>query len=89
MSEARPSLLDRLRAAVAVRSKRSPPIRWHTEREFLGLPLVDIAVGKVAGVHGRARGVVAIGDRATGVIAFGVIARGAAFAASRTSRSRT
>jgi hypothetical protein len=76
MSETVTVALARLRAALAERTRSRKTIRWSTEREFLGLPLVDIAVGKVDGTHGHAKGVVAIGDKATGVIAFGILARG-------------
>ncbi len=54
-------------------------IRRTSEREFLGLPWLAIAVGPDAARgerRGHARGVVAIGDVATGVIAIGGIARG-------------
>jgi hypothetical protein len=78
MNDATRSTVGRMRDALAVRDRRSAPIRWSTEREFLGLPIVDIAVGKDAtrGEPGHAKGVVAIGDRATGLIAVGVHARG-------------
>lgn len=69
-----------LGAALDVRDPGDPPIRRRSEREFLGLPIVDIAVGadpRRGERHGHARGVIAIGDRATGVIALGVHARGA------------
>jgi hypothetical protein len=76
MSDAVTIALARLRAALAERSRGRRAVRWSTEREFLGLPLVDVALGRVDGEKGHARGVVAIGDTATGVVAFGVHARG-------------
>lgn len=54
-------------------------IRRTSEREFLGLPWLSIALGPDPSrgeVRGHARGVIAIGDVATGVIALGGIARG-------------
>lgn len=78
MSDAIRAVGGRIRGALAPRGRDAPPIRWSTEREFLGLPLVDIAVGRdpERGERGHAKGVVAIGDRATGIVAFGVHARG-------------
>ncbi len=54
-------------------------IRRTSEREFLGLPWLAIAVGPDAARgerRGHARGVIAIGDVATGIIAIGGVARG-------------
>jgi hypothetical protein len=68
------SLTPQQRMLVAGRS-----FRHRSEREFLGLPLVSIAVGPDAGrgeLRGHARGVVAIGDIATGIVAIGGWARG-------------
>jgi hypothetical protein len=53
--------------------------RRRSEREFLGLPLYDYAVGPDPAkgeTRGHAKGVIAIGDIATGVFAFGGWARG-------------
>ncbi len=53
--------------------------RWRSQLEFLGLPLVAVALGpdpEKGEWRGHARGVVAIGDMATGVFAFGGLARG-------------
>lgn len=66
------------------RSSTQPPaifraIRHTSEREFLGLPWLAIAIGPdptTGERRGHARGVVAIGDIATGVIAIGGLARG-------------
>lgn len=58
---------------------RSYPIRWQSARTCLELPLVSIAFGPDPlknESHGRARGIIAIGDIATGVIAIGPLARG-------------
>jgi hypothetical protein len=54
-------------------------IRRVSEREFLGLPWLAIALGPDADRgerRGHARGIVAIGDVATGLIAIGGMARG-------------
>lgn len=70
---------ERIGAALDVRERGAPPIRHRTDREFLGLPIVDIAVGadpRRGERRGHARGVIAIGDHAIGVIAVGVHARG-------------
>ncbi|MCC7116794.1 MAG: hypothetical protein IT520_20655 [Burkholderiales bacterium] len=80
MNEPTSTWRDDLGAALDVRDRGAPPIRRRTGREFLGMPIVDIAVGadpRRGERHGHARGVIAIGDRATGVIALGVHARGA------------
>jgi hypothetical protein len=53
--------------------------RYRSEREFLGMPIVAIAVGpdlERREVRGHAKGVIAIGDIATGVVALGGWARG-------------
>ena len=53
--------------------------RKRSEREFLGLPLYDFAIGPDPSrgeARGHARGVLAIGDVATGVVAVGGWARG-------------
>lgn len=53
--------------------------RYRSEREFLGMPLLAVAVGpdlERREVRGHARGVIAIGDVATGVVALGGWARG-------------
>ena len=53
-------------------------VRWRSRAEFLGLPLVDIALGgdpATGSIRGVAKGIVAIGDIAFGVLALG----GAAF----------
>ena len=54
-------------------------VRRRSEREFLGLPFYDIAMGPdpMSGqARGHAKGVIAIGDVATGIVALGGIARG-------------
>lgn len=54
-------------------------VRRRSEREFLGLPLYDYAVGPDAQkgeTRGHAKGVIAVGDVATGIFAFGGWARG-------------
>lgn len=53
--------------------------RWRTQLEYLGLPLVSVAVGpdpEKGEWRGHARGIFAFGDMATGVFAFGGLARG-------------
>jgi hypothetical protein len=53
--------------------------RYRSEREFLGMPLVAVAVGpdpERREARGHAKGVIAIGDVATGIVAFGGWARG-------------
>jgi hypothetical protein len=57
---------------------RSYRIRWQSAGTYLELPLVSIAFGPDPlknESHGRARGIIAIGDIATGVIAVGPLAR--------------
>lgn len=57
--------------------RRRQSVRYRSARTLMGLPLVCIASGPVAGErYGHARGIVAIGDVATGVVAMGLIARG-------------
>lgn len=54
-------------------------LRYASEREFLGLPWLAIALGPDAAAgesRGHARGVIAIGDIATGIVAIGGFARG-------------
>lgn len=53
--------------------------RWRSGLEFLGFPLVSVALGPDPAKgewRGHARGVFAFGDLATGVFAFGGLARG-------------
>jgi hypothetical protein len=55
------------------------PIRRRSDRTFTGLPLFDIAYGPDSDrdePHGRARGIIAIGDEARGWLALGDSARG-------------
>ena len=52
-------------------------IRSRSERTFAGLPLIDVALGPHHGEpHGKARGIIAIGDEARGWLALGGSARG-------------
>jgi hypothetical protein len=54
-------------------------LRRTSEREFLGLPYLSIAIGPDPSrgeARGHARGVIAIGDVATGFVAIGGMARG-------------
>jgi hypothetical protein len=52
-------------------------IRTRSERTFAGLPLIDVALGPARGEpHGKARGIIAIGDEARGWLALGGSARG-------------
>jgi hypothetical protein len=54
-------------------------IRSRSVRSFAGLPLVDIAIGPDPDrnePHGKARGIIAIGDEAHGWLALGGSARG-------------
>jgi hypothetical protein len=53
-----------------------PTIRWESERQFFGKPLISIAFGPdtSAGENfGHARGVVAIGEIAVGFVAIGTV----------------
>ncbi len=72
--------VDELEQEVArLRGGRYRGKRWRSQLEFLGLPLVAVAVGpdpEKGEWRGHARGVFAIGDMATGVFAFGGLARG-------------
>jgi len=55
------------------------PIRRRSDRTFAGLPLFDIAYGPDPDrdePHGKARGIIAIGDEARGWLALGDSARG-------------
>lgn len=55
------------------------PIRRRSDRTFAGLPLFDIAYGPDPDrdePHGRARGIITIGDEARGWFALGDSARG-------------
>jgi hypothetical protein len=53
-----------------------PTIRWESERQFVGKPLISIAFGPDAAAgekYGHARGVVAIGEIASGFLAIGTV----------------
>jgi hypothetical protein len=58
---------------------RAGALRWRSEAQLGGLPLVSIAIGPDpprGEIRGHAKGVVAIGDLATGWLALGGLARG-------------
>lgn len=79
-----PGLTDEQRRVLATltpaqRSALARGRRYRSEREFLGMPLLAVAVGpdlERREPRGHARGVVAVGDIATGIIAIGGWARG-------------
>jgi hypothetical protein len=51
--------------------------RWRSKARMFGMPVIDVAFGPSGTERiGKARGVIAIGDRATGLVAIGGIARG-------------
>ena len=72
--------LDAQIAALRARSLLPPSgIRHRATWSIASMPLYDISLGSHAGrrqMHGHARGIIAIGDRASGVLAIGGYARG-------------
>jgi hypothetical protein len=62
-----------------MKKKEKRCVRVRSERSYSGLPLYDIAYGpdsEMGEKHGKARGIIAIGDEARGWLALGGDARG-------------
>lgn len=77
--ERRVADLERRLAAFQAGTRRNWGVRRRADFEIANLPLYDIAFGPDLAkgeIHGRARGIVALGDFASGVIAIGGLARG-------------
>jgi hypothetical protein len=71
--------LPAIPSRIPSKMRRKPTIRYRSQRQLFGLPLIDIAFGPDSSCHekcGVAKGLIAIGNVAVGIVAIGGVAAG-------------